>query len=50
MQDIQRREEVHISLWWGNLNERDHVEIVILEWVLEKSVDLAQSGTVCRFM
>ena len=33
-----------IGLWWGNLNERDHLEGVILEWVLEKSVDLAKLG------
>ena len=26
MQDIQRREEVLTGLWWGNLNERDHLE------------------------
>jgi hypothetical protein len=31
MQDMQRREEVHIGLGWGNLNERDHMEVVILE-------------------
>jgi hypothetical protein len=50
MQDIQRREEVNTGLWWENQNERDHMEGVILEWVLEKSVDLAQSWTVCRFL
>jgi len=38
------------KLWWGNPNERDHLEGVILEWVLEKSVDLAQSGTDGRFL
>jgi len=38
------------GLWWGNLNERDHLEGVILERVLEKSVDMAQSGTVGRFL
>jgi len=50
MQDVQRREEVLTRLWWGNPNERDHLEGVILEWVLEKSVDLAQSGTDGRFL
>ena len=49
MQDIQRREEAYTGLWWGNLNERNHLEGIILEQVLEKPVDLAQSGTIGRF-
>jgi len=38
------------GLWWGNLNERDHLEGVILEQVLKKSAVLPQSGTVGRFL
>ena len=50
MQGIERREEVLTRLWWGNLNERDNLEGVILEWVFEKSVDLAKSGTDGRLL
>jgi hypothetical protein len=42
MGHMWRRGEVHMGLWWGNLNERDHLqglgtdEWIISTWILKK--------------
>jgi hypothetical protein len=39
---------VHAGFWWGNLRERDHLKDlgvdgrIILKWILEKWIDLAE--------
>jgi len=42
MQRVWGRGEAYIGVWWGNLRERDHLEIagvkerIILRWIFRK--------------
>ena len=46
------REEGYIGVWWGNLRERDHLEVrgvdgrIILQWIFRKWNKGAWTGSV----